>query len=124
MPTISPEPCPYRSLAQAVRRLPPTRGDRPVHVSTLTRWITRGVRAADGSIVKLDARRFPGGWKVTDEALDLFLEALTHAALGRPEPAEAPIRTPSRRRAAELARVDRALDAARICDRSQRGRLT
>jgi hypothetical protein len=114
MPTITPGTCPYLSLAQAARRVPPTRQDRPVHVSTLTRWITKGVRKADGTLTKLKARRFPGGWKVTSEALDEFLDELTRAALGENEPAEPPtISTPAHRRR-ELERIDRDLDAAGI----------
>jgi hypothetical protein len=82
MPTISTESCPYLSLSQAARRIPPTKGDRPVHVSTLTRWITRGVKTAAGSVIRLEARRFPGGWKVTSHPVDEFLDELTRAALG------------------------------------------
>jgi hypothetical protein len=90
-PCPSPGLCPYLSLAQAARRIPPTKGDRPVHVSTLTRWITKGVKTAAGWVIRLEARRFPGGWKVTEEAVDAFLDELTRAALGsEPIPCASP----------------------------------
>jgi hypothetical protein len=72
------------------------------------------VRAADGSLVKLDARRFPGGWKVTDEAIDAFLDALTRAAIGDDLVSAPASRTSARRRERELARVDAELDRAGI----------
>jgi hypothetical protein len=45
------------------------------------RWITKGVRSANGTVVRLEARRFPGGWKVADQAIEEFLDKLTDAAL-------------------------------------------
>jgi hypothetical protein len=88
MSTIAIDSCPYRSLAQIARRIPSTKGDRPVHPATLTRWILRGAKAPDGTVIKLEARKFPGGWKVTEEAVERFLDRLTQAALG--EPVEVP----------------------------------
>ena len=82
MTTIATEPK-YHSLAQAARSLPSTKGSRPVHVATLTRWITQGVRAADGSVVRLQALLVPSGWKVSEEAIEVFLEALTRAATNK-----------------------------------------
>jgi hypothetical protein len=114
MLTITTEGGQYRSLPQAVRRIPPTKGNRPVHTSTLTRWITKGVRKADGVVIKLRARRFPGGWKVADQAIDEFLDELTRAALAQTEPAAAPAPAISPRRQRELDRVDAELDAAGI----------
>jgi hypothetical protein len=113
MPT-RPTESPYHSLAQAARGIPPTKGDTPVHPSTLTRWITKGVRKADGTLTKLRACRSPGGWKVTEEALDEFLDELTRAALGETTPTNAPAVRTSARRQRELKRVDRQLDKAGI----------
>jgi hypothetical protein len=97
--------CPYLSLAQVSLRIPPTKGNRPVHPSTITRWITRGARSADGSIIKLEGCRFPGGWKVTEDALERFLDRLTTAALGDDAPIEDPAArmSPQRRRRYERA---------------------
>jgi hypothetical protein len=104
MPTTAIESCPYRSLSQIARRIPSTKGDGAVHTATLTRWILRGVRVADGTVIKLEARKFPGGWKVTEEAVEHFLDRLTSAALGDDSKPES-IR-PSMARQKELARVD------------------
>jgi hypothetical protein len=102
----------YRSVPQAVRRLPPTKGNKAVHSSTMMRWITKGVRSRDGRLVKLAARRYPGGWKVSDEDIDIFIDELTRAALGETGPAGAPNVQTSARRQQELAAVDRELDQA------------
>jgi hypothetical protein len=71
------------SLAQAARKFPPTKGDKPVHSSSVSRWITTGVRLRTGAVVKLKAVRFPGGWKLTQQDIDEFLESLTASALGQ-----------------------------------------
>jgi hypothetical protein len=60
------------SLKEAARILPPTRQDKRVHVSTLTRWILHGVQG-----VRLEAYRIGGRWVTTREALERFSAALT-----------------------------------------------
>jgi len=69
------------ALAQAAKLIPPTRLDRPVHVSTLVRWIVHGVRG-----VKLEAARVGGRWVTSREALERFSAALTaqHLPLSGP----------------------------------------
>src|SRR5690349_6458805 len=76
----SPVPA-YLSLPQAARLVPPNKGARPVHPSTLTRWILDGVRLSDGSRVRLKAKRFPLGWKTIAEWIDEFVETITADAL-------------------------------------------
>jgi hypothetical protein len=110
MPTAPTESCSYLPLAVAARLIPPTRGERPVHVSTLTRWITKGVLKSGGTRVKLQARRFPGGWKVTREALNQFIDELTDSALGGES--DSSTIQPSSARNRELARVDAELLSA------------
>ena len=44
-----------RSFAEAAQRLPALRRSKPVNPSTLWRWTTRGVRARDGLLVRLEA---------------------------------------------------------------------
>lgn len=73
------------SLAQAAKLIPPTRQGKPVHVSTLVRWILHGVRG-----IKLEAARIGGRWVTSHEAIERFSVALTaqHApASGQGEPA-------------------------------------
>lgn len=62
------------SLSQVAKRLPPNRGGKPVHVSTVMRWITKGVRG-----VRLEAVRLGGRWVSTAEALQRFSDCLTAA---------------------------------------------
>ena len=75
----------YRSLAEAAGQFPPFRNGRPVQVATLTRWITDGVRGRDGGPIKLRAKRLPGRWVVTDEAVAEFIEALTDDQTAAPQ---------------------------------------
>jgi hypothetical protein len=106
------EPGPLRqvrlhSLSEAVKRFPSFRCNRPVHTATLTRWILSGVRARDGGRIKLEAKRLPGRWVVTDEAIDQFIERLTNDRAGAA--AEVPVRTPAARSKAAVA-ASRELD--------------
>jgi hypothetical protein len=98
-------------LTEAARFVPSSRGDRPTHPATLTRWILRGVRLRDGRSLKLAARRYPGGWSVTRQALDDFVSALTADRCGGPAPAA--IEPPVARRDAHD-RAEATLDAAGI----------
>jgi hypothetical protein len=86
----------------------PTRNGRPVHPSTIIRWITKGARLQDGSILKLRAKRFPGSWAVSDADFDDFIATLTADKCGGPPP---PPTLASQRREAELASVRAGLDA-------------
>jgi hypothetical protein len=74
------------ALAQAAKRLPPSRSGRPVSADTIARWIQVGLRAPDGRRVRLHAVRLGGRWVVTEDAIKEFLEQLT---LTRPEAEEA-----------------------------------
>jgi hypothetical protein len=80
----------YRPVAAAAQLILSCRTGAAIHPSTVTRWIVRGVRLRDGRVLKLEARRFPGGWGVTDEAIERFLEALTADRSGGPVPVSAP----------------------------------
>jgi hypothetical protein len=99
-------------LAQAARRIPSGRRDRPVNPSTLFRWVHDGVKLPTGSVVRLEAVRMGGRWLTSLEALQRFAEAQTPRLDGQ---AEAPaLRTPAaRRRASERAAAE--LDKAGIC---------
>lgn len=63
-------------LKEAARLLPPGRGGRPCHFSTVWRWITTGAKARDGTMVRLEAVRRPGIWLTSIEAIDLFFARL------------------------------------------------
>jgi hypothetical protein len=96
----------YR-LAEAARDLYPV----PVNPATLFRHITKGKRLRSGVVIRLKATCTPGGWVITAEAVEEFLEALTRDRLGDIEPAPAPL-TSARRRAVE--RAEAACDALGI----------
>jgi hypothetical protein len=72
------------TLVEAARLVPPGRGGRPTHLSTLLRWIHPGVRG-----VQLEAARLGGRWVTSREALQRFAERLTAARAGPPPPVRA-----------------------------------
>jgi len=63
----------------AIRRfLPPsTRTGKPVHPSVIFRWIKRGLKAADGTIVHLDAVKAGGSLCTSREAVERFFAEMT-----------------------------------------------
>jgi hypothetical protein len=69
-----------RSFAEAARRLPALRGGKSVNPSTVWRWATRGVRARDGVLVRLESLKVGGTCCTSDEALLRFFRALSSDA--------------------------------------------
>lgn len=87
-------------LRELAKTLPPHRRGRPVTLSCILRWITDGASAPDGTRVRLEAVRMPGGWVSTQGAMRRFFQALTP----RLDQAHPEIRTPiARQRAMERA---------------------
>jgi hypothetical protein len=66
-----------RSFAEAAQRLPSLRGGKPVNPSTVWRWTTRGIRARDGMLVRLESIKVGGTCCTSDEALLRFFRALS-----------------------------------------------
>jgi hypothetical protein len=93
-------------LAAAAAVLPPGRNGRKCHLSTVLRWITDGVKAPDGSLVRLEALRLGSRWVTSREALQRFAERLTP----RQDDAQPPPSPTARRKAAarDAAVLDRA----------------
>ena len=87
------------TLAEVAKMLPPARNGRPVSVSCVVRWITRGTKA-NGGMVRLEAIRLGSRWLSNKEAVQRFAEAQTPRFDGQ----AIPPRTAARRqRAAERA---------------------
>jgi hypothetical protein len=107
--TAEPRQVTYRSLAAAARRIPSCRNESSVHPASVTRWITKGIRLQDGTTLKLKAVRFPGGWGVSDEAVDAVGDALTRDRCG--EPARSSDDRVNQARQNQLDRVDDQLAA-------------
>ena len=72
------------SLAQAAKLRPAGRQGRPTHVSTVYRWISRGVRGH-----RLEAIRLGGAWYTSVSALQRFANLLSH------ESVQIPLSTPT-----------------------------
>src|SRR5262245_34376693 len=64
-------------LALATQFVPPGRGGKKTHLSTLLRWIRDGVKSPAGKIVRLEALRLGGRWVTSQKALQRFAERLT-----------------------------------------------
>jgi hypothetical protein len=82
-------------LAEAAEIVPPARSGKRTHFTTLLRWVLKGAKAPDGTLVRLEALRVGGRWMTSREALQRFALALTPRldAGDRPAP-----RTPGQRR--------------------------
>jgi hypothetical protein len=78
-----------RSFAEAAKRLPALRVGKPVSPSTVWRWTTRGVRARNGSLVRLEAIKVGGTCCTSDEALLRFVRALSAHDLRPAVPSQA-----------------------------------
>jgi hypothetical protein len=101
--------CPI-PLAAACKLVPPGRNGERTHISTLVRWITKGVRSGAGQFVRLDALRLGSRWVTSAAALQRFAEALTPDLSHEPVPVP---RSPGRRER-ETARAAARLSAAGI----------
>jgi len=76
------------NLTQAARMIPGRSGDKPLHRSTLHRWMTKGAKTADGRVVRLESVRVGGQRMTTQEALRRFLDAMSGAGRAVPAPVE------------------------------------
>jgi hypothetical protein len=77
-----------------IAKLVPGRGGKPIDPATVWRWSRVGVRAPDGTMVKLECIKIGGRFCSSREALDRFIAATN-------EPAHSPTllsRTPARRK--------------------------
>lgn len=68
------------SMSEAGRRVPARRGSRPTWGSTVWRWVCRGYKLPDGSIIKLEAAKMAGRWLTSEAALARFIAAVTAAS--------------------------------------------
>jgi len=101
------------SMSEAGKRIPALRGDRRTNPATVWRWVCRGHRLSDGSIIKLEAAKLAGRWLTSRAALARFLERVTAASTpesSNPIPIPKPTRSVTRRRTASEAAAAR-LDA-------------
>ena len=60
------------TFSELARSLPRRRGDRPVHVATIHRWRSRGLKG-----IRLEAIRIGGAWHSSREAFGRFADRLT-----------------------------------------------
>jgi hypothetical protein len=111
----------YFPFPRIVKLIQPGRNGKSLHVATLGRWRDPGVRARDGSRIRLRCVRFPSGWRTSIEWVHEFLVAITSDRARSDSPLELIHTTKQRRRQHD--RVDLALDAAGIRSGSAGKRL-
>lgn len=90
------------SIAEASRKFPNHRGVGTIRTTTIWRWINRGIRLPDGSILKLEALRVAGRWLTSTEAVTRFIER-QNPSLVTSEPAKPSPKKPKRSSRAEAA---------------------
>jgi hypothetical protein len=91
------------SLSAAGRMFPAHRGEGTIDPSTTFRWVTRGSRATDGRLVKLEAIRVGARWLTSRAAVARFVQALTATAALETTSTPAPRTAAARRKASESA---------------------
>ena len=64
-----------------------------VHPDVPRRWIMDGRRLRDGTLVRLEALRIPGQWRIRPEALERFLQILAADQIKPHRPAAKPGRS-------------------------------
>lgn len=64
-------------LSEARKNHIPKRNDRAIAPSTVTRWIHKGIRAGDGTIVRLEAVKIDKSLMTTRESIRRFFTTLT-----------------------------------------------
>jgi hypothetical protein len=65
------------SLTEVCRKLPVGLGGSELHLSTVLRWCTVGVKSPDGTVVRLEAVRVGKRWVTSAEALNRFIDRIT-----------------------------------------------
>jgi hypothetical protein len=71
------------TLGQAAGLFPPYREGRPVNPSTIFRWIVKGVKRWDGTVVYLGGVRCGDRWLTSREAVARFIEMQTPDVAGK-----------------------------------------
>ena len=90
------------TIADAPQHLPRTRRGKKVHLSTIYRWINRGVAG-----VRLESVRVGGGMYTSREALQRFAERCTN-------PSTTPSRATPKARQRQIAQAETELSRAGI----------
>jgi len=95
------------NLKQVAEHVPVGRRGRPLHLSTVLRWILHGTKAPSGQIVRLEGIRLGGKWITSVQAVQRFSERLTPSleVAERPSPTRTKRERASQRAARELEKL-------------------
>jgi hypothetical protein len=81
------------SMGEAGRIIPALRGQKRTDPATIWRWVNRGHKLPDGSILKLEAAKMAGRWLTSKSALARFMERITAASTPQSENTTPPVQT-------------------------------
>jgi hypothetical protein len=79
------------SMGEAGRIIPALRGQKRTDPATIWRWVNRGHKLPDGSVLKLEAAKMAGRWLTSKPALGRFLERITAASIPQSEDTTPPV---------------------------------
>ena len=65
------------SLHEAIKLLPNTPARKKLHISTVFRWIQKGLRSKDAAIVRLEIVKIGGKTFTSQEAMQRFFDRLS-----------------------------------------------
>jgi hypothetical protein len=99
--TVNPDE--YLPASEGVKLVPQPRPGKSIAVHTFIRWCRKGLKASDGTIVKLEHLKIGGSIYTTREAISRFIARL-NSNTERPEPGAG--------YAAAAAKLDRVLGPA------------
>lgn len=71
----------YKKLNYYLTRIPGHRRGKPCHLTTLVRWVTKGIKTPTGEVVRLRAVRLGAKWVCTDQWFEAFMSAITAASV-------------------------------------------
>lgn len=97
------------SFREATKRLPKTSRNKNIHISTLHRWVHRGLQSRDGKVIRLEFVKMGGKICTSLEALQRFFDRLA----GDVE-VETPAPITRRQRLKQIEQAERELDRAGI----------
>lgn len=97
------------SFNEATKKLPKTTRNKTIHISTMHRWVQRGLRSRDGMVIRLECVKVGGRICTSLEALERFFERLTGSV-----EVETPPSITRRQRLKQIEEANRELDRAGI----------
>ncbi|QJW93151.1 hypothetical protein [Frigoriglobus tundricola] len=98
------------SPAAIAKQIPSHRDKAHLNGATVFRWIVRGVKTANGDVIRLEAVKLGSFWRTSLEAVERFSSKLTSASIQTDTP-PAPLAPTPKQRSRAAAKASREADA-------------